>query len=106
VDVGDAKSAITVRTFWADEMQNSATAQGKDLMAVPSAPKQPGPWTGRALAQVMEWQLEHPTGTKEECIAWLDEKFTQGLIDLSAALPTGQKRLNSGKGHIAKKVKR
>jgi len=75
-------------------------------MAIPSAPEKPGPWTGRALAQVIEWQLEHPNGTKEECIEWLDGQFTKGLVDLSLGPPANQKRVKSGEGNTAKKVKR
>ncbi|KAF9787018.1 hypothetical protein BJ322DRAFT_1053244 [Thelephora terrestris] len=90
VEVGDAKTVLT----------------GKDLKAVPSAPELPGPWTGRALAQVMEWQLEHPEGTKEECIAWLDGRFADGLVDVSPDLSTNQKRTKGGEGGSAKKTKR
>ncbi|KAF9654286.1 hypothetical protein BDM02DRAFT_3106593 [Thelephora ganbajun] len=90
VGTGDAKTILT----------------GKDLKEIPSAPKQPGPWTGKALAQVMEWQLEHPNGTKEECVGWLGGQFTEGLIDLSSDPPANQKRGKSGEGGTAKKVKR
>ena len=54
----------------------------------------------------MEWQLEHPNGTKDECVAWLDGQFTKGLIDLSFDPPTNKKRDKSGEGNPAKKVKR
>lgn len=80
--------------------------QGKDLKAVPSAPRQPGPWTGRALARVMEWQLEHPDGTKEECTAWLDGQFAKGLIVIASDSPTNQKRVKSGRVNMTKKIKR
>lgn len=54
----------------------------------------------------MEWQLEHPNGTKEECAAWLDGQFTKGLVDLSSDPPVNQKRVKGGEGNAAKKVKR
>jgi tRNA nucleotidyltransferase (CCA-adding enzyme) len=54
----------------------------------------------------MEWQLEHPNGSKEECVAWLDEQFTKGLVDLSSDPPAYQKRVKNGSGNAAKKVKR
>ena len=54
----------------------------------------------------MEWQLEHPNGTKEECTAWLDEQFAKGLVDLSSDPPSYQKRVKNGEGNVAKKVKR
>ena len=53
----------------------------------------------------MEWQLEHPDGTKEECTAWLGEQFTKGLVDLSSGPPANQKRAKGGEGNAAKKVK-
>ena len=54
----------------------------------------------------MEWQLEHPDGTKDECIAWLEGQFTKGLVDLSSDPPASQKRVNNEKGNPAKKLKR
>lgn len=72
-------------------------------MAVGSAPQEPGPWTGRALAQVMEWQLEHPNRTKEECISWLDGQFTKRLIDVSSEPTANQKRVKSRERGAAKK---
>ena len=54
----------------------------------------------------MEWQLEHPNGTKAECIAWLDGRFTEGFIDVSPDLSTNQKRVKGGEGASAKKIKR
>lgn len=54
----------------------------------------------------MEWQLEHPSGTKEECTTWLDEQFTKGLVDLSPDPPASQKRVKNRDGNTAKKVKR
>lgn len=90
VEVGDAKTVLT----------------GKDLKAVPSAPETPGPWTGRALARVMEWQLENPGGTKEECTAWLSGQFGGGLIDITSDPPAKLKRVNIGDGSSAKKIRR
>lgn len=54
----------------------------------------------------MEWQLEHPNGTKDECVRWLDGQFAKGLVDLSLDPPTHQKRINVGGGNAAKKTKR
>jgi len=54
----------------------------------------------------MEWQLEHPNGTKDECIGWLDGQFTKGLVDLSFHPPANKKRDKSGEGNPSKKVKR
>ncbi|KAJ7139600.1 hypothetical protein C8R44DRAFT_764909 [Mycena epipterygia] len=40
----------------------------------------PGPWTGHVLAQVMEWQLQNPKGTIDECTTWLKDEQTAGRI--------------------------
>ena len=109
MSIGDAKTVLTVRICFISEQQHADLnpfSQGKDLMKVASAPEQPGPWTGRALAQVMEWQLEHPDGTKEECAGWLDERFAKGLIDISSDPPANQKRVKSGEGNTTKKMRR
>ena len=31
----------------------------------------PGPWLGSVTSRLVEWQLERPHGSKEECTAWL-----------------------------------
>ncbi|KAH8834931.1 hypothetical protein DL96DRAFT_1665961 [Flagelloscypha sp. PMI_526] len=57
---------------------------GRAVVKVLDAPK-PGPWTGKILADVVEWQLGHPQGSKEECEAWLKKRLDDGEIDLSTA---------------------
>ncbi|KAJ7275527.1 hypothetical protein B0H12DRAFT_264735 [Mycena haematopus] len=44
----------------------------------------PGAWTGAVLAQVMEWQLQHPEGTVDDCTAWLKEQQSTGRIDIDS----------------------
>ncbi|KAI0358943.1 poly A polymerase C-terminal region-like protein [Trametes cingulata] len=62
----------------------------------------PGPWTGQVLGRVVEWQLEHPQGTKEECEAWLRAEQAAGNINTSVA-----KRVQDGNADAkAKKAKR
>ncbi|KAK0208895.1 hypothetical protein DFS33DRAFT_1254396 [Desarmillaria ectypa] len=51
---------------------------GRDVVKILEA--KPGPWTGQVLTQVMEWQLEHPERTKEDCTAWLMHAHSTGLI--------------------------
>lgn len=43
----------------------------------------PGKWTGRVLARIIEWQLDHPTGTKEDCEEWLRNEYAAGRITVS-----------------------
>ncbi|KAK0466375.1 uncharacterized protein EV420DRAFT_1261865 [Desarmillaria tabescens] len=51
---------------------------GRDVVKILDA--KPGPWTGQVLTQVMEWQLEHPEQTKEDCTAWLTHAHSMGLV--------------------------
>jgi len=44
----------------------------------------PGAWTGHVLARVMEWQLQNPKGTIDECTAWLKEEQSAGRIDIDS----------------------
>ncbi|KAF9470718.1 hypothetical protein BDN70DRAFT_888834 [Pholiota conissans] len=39
-----------------------------------------GPWIGKALQDVTEWQLGHPSGSKSECIEWLKGRGTARYI--------------------------
>lgn len=72
--------------------------QGRELVRIIGVAK-PGPWTGQVLAQVVEWQLEHPDGTKQECETWLQAEHAAGRIhtDVPSTItrPTQSKR---GKG--------
>ncbi|KAH7914461.1 hypothetical protein BJ138DRAFT_1170563 [Hygrophoropsis aurantiaca] len=69
----------------------------------------PGPWTQSVLNKVVEWQLEYPSGTKDDCVAWLNAEKEAGRInmdDLTAA-HSGSKRIQaSDKSAKAKKMKR
>ncbi|KAF8665065.1 hypothetical protein AX16_000533 [Volvariella volvacea WC 439] len=52
---------------------------GREVVAALGASK-PGPWTGKALSKVIEWQLENPGGTKEACREWLQGQKDAGLL--------------------------
>ncbi|KAJ7151520.1 hypothetical protein C8R46DRAFT_1166436 [Mycena filopes] len=54
----------------------------------------PGAWTGHVLARVMEWQLQNPKGTVEECTAWLKEEQNAGRIDIDAEPASKRPRTN------------
>ncbi|KAF8213616.1 hypothetical protein K438DRAFT_2009773 [Mycena galopus ATCC 62051] len=54
----------------------------------------PGAWTGAVLARVMEWQLEHPTGTVDDCTAWLKEEQSAGRIDIDSEPANKRARTN------------
>ena len=76
--------------------------QGKEVVKLLGAT--PGPWTGQVLARVVEWQLEHPDGTKQECEAWLRAEHEAGRIStVSSTVKRGQ---DMGADAKAKKAKR
>lgn len=71
----------------------------------------PGAWTGKILALVIEWQLAHPTGTKDECDAWLRDEKAAGRIELTSLAggkPPAEGKRARGEGGAAtgKKVKK
>lgn len=69
----------------------------------------PGPWTGKVLSNVLEWQLECPRGTKDECEQWLRREKATGriLVDVapqSRAAPAKKER-KDGRGGGMKRTK-
>ncbi|KAJ7225993.1 hypothetical protein GGX14DRAFT_642289, partial [Mycena pura] len=43
---------------------------------------QPGAWTGRVLARMIEWRLQNPKGSVDECTTWLKEEQSTGKISV------------------------
>ncbi|KAG8864757.1 CCA tRNA nucleotidyltransferase, mitochondrial [Tulasnella sp. 330] len=43
----------------------------------------PGVWMAGALARVVEWQLEHPHGSKADCGVWLKSEVNSGKLVVS-----------------------
>lgn len=48
---------------------------GKELIEELKVPK--GPQLGQLTTSVMDWQLAHPTGSKEECLAAIKQQMSQ-----------------------------
>jgi tRNA nucleotidyltransferase (CCA-adding enzyme) len=64
---------------------------------------------GVMVNRVIEWQLEHPEGTKDDCLAWLKEEKSAGRMDMEElrTIAMGNKRVqNADKVSSSKKVKR
>jgi len=61
--------------------QHSDPLQGQEIKHTFGVTKI-GPWVGKVLEDVVEWQLAHPSGSKEECIKWLKgcnlDSYTSG----------------------------
>ncbi|KAF8588429.1 hypothetical protein K439DRAFT_1335219 [Ramaria rubella] len=60
-------------------LEDSPLLNGREVSSLLGA-KKPGPWTGRLLNHIMEWQLAHPQGTKDDCAAWLKEEVNAGRL--------------------------
>lgn len=80
---------------------------GREVLAVMNA--EPGPWTKTVLDRVVEWQLEYPNGSKDECIKWLAEERDAGRLAVGdpqgAGMGSKRGKNNAGKGS-PKKAKR
>ena len=72
--------------------------QGRDVVRILDA--RPGPWTGEVLARVVEWQLENPSGKKDECEEWLRGEHAAGrvTVHVKAAAAAHQAQAKRGKG--------
>ncbi|KAJ6626870.1 hypothetical protein B0H10DRAFT_1780327 [Mycena sp. CBHHK59/15] len=54
---------------------------GNDISKILGAAK-PGAWTGHVLAQVMQWQLQNPKRTRDECSTWLKGEQSSGRLNI------------------------
>ncbi|KZT22100.1 hypothetical protein NEOLEDRAFT_1157898 [Neolentinus lepideus HHB14362 ss-1] len=116
LDVEQATQLINIyNTFMAkiDQLGLTSAADMKPILTgrdvVSELGAKPGPWTGQALARVIEWQLDHPQGTKDECAAWLKSEHAEGRIEVSDLRSGDQaagKRGDDGAEKSAKKAKR
>ncbi|KDQ20469.1 hypothetical protein BOTBODRAFT_100756 [Botryobasidium botryosum FD-172 SS1] len=65
----------------------------------------PSPTTGLILSRVIEWQLENPQGSEEECQQWLKAEFEAGRLP-SAPIGSDITKRPGGEGkEKAKKMK-
>ncbi|KAL1749131.1 hypothetical protein HDZ31DRAFT_28242 [Schizophyllum fasciatum] len=64
---------------------------GREVVSVLGAAR-PGPWTGKVLARVVDWQLEHPGGARDACVAWLQAEHAAGRLEVSAEPPAKKVR--------------
>ena len=80
------------------EISDTFSYQGKEVRSLLRA-KVAGPWTGKVLAKVSEWALDHPDGSKDDCGAWLKEEHAAGRIvitDKSTASKPPAKEVKTG----------
>ncbi|KAF5392550.1 hypothetical protein D9757_002175 [Collybiopsis confluens] len=78
-----------------EELDLTAAADAKPLLdggqVVTALNAKAGPWTGAVLARVIEWQLEHPNGSKEECLSWLKEQHISGKLTIGLDEPASKR---------------
>lgn len=68
--------------------------QGREICGVFEVTKS-GPWIGKALEDVVAWQLGHPSESKDKCILWLKNRGSESYItdqDDKSNLPTKRLR--------------
>jgi tRNA nucleotidyltransferase (CCA-adding enzyme) len=61
------------------------------------------------LARLVEWQLEHPVGTKDESETWLKAEHEAGRINVGENIvpgPSGKRAKVTGDGSAMKKARR
>ncbi|RPD81576.1 hypothetical protein L226DRAFT_527847 [Lentinus tigrinus ALCF2SS1-7] len=109
IDVEAASSTITAYNKFVtrvEELGLPAAVDAKPILdgreVVKLLGASPGPWTGQVLARVVEWQLEHPERTKQECEAWLVAEHAAGNISTAS----GKRVKDAGADGKAKKAKR
>ncbi|RDX56319.1 hypothetical protein OH76DRAFT_1414683 [Lentinus brumalis] len=109
IDVEAASSRISAYNKFVarvEELDLPAVVDAKPILdgreVVKMLGASPGPWTGQVLARVVEWQLEHPEGTKQECEAWLVAEQAAGNISTSS----GKRVKDADVDGKAKKAKR
>jgi len=79
---------------------------GHEIVQILGASR-PGQWTGKALAEVVKWQLGHPGESKEQCAEWLRAELAAGRIAIQDVAPsTPVKRQKNGSKETAAKKSR
>ncbi|KAI0028275.1 hypothetical protein K488DRAFT_58997 [Vararia minispora EC-137] len=81
---------------------------GREILQVLGATK-PGVWTGKVLTDVVQWQLGHPEGTKEQCMTWVQAQGAAGrwAAEMAQTQHAGSaKRIKKADGDVATKKKR
>ncbi|KAH9075700.1 hypothetical protein EDB83DRAFT_2351855 [Lactarius deliciosus] len=89
-----------------EEVDTRPILDGNEIVQLLGASK-PGQWTGKALAEVVKWQLGHPGEPKEQCGEWLRGELAAGRITIEdVGSSTHVKRQKNGPKETAAKKSR
>ncbi|KAF8912926.1 hypothetical protein CPB84DRAFT_1759891 [Gymnopilus junonius] len=77
-----------------DDVESKPLLNGRDIRAAFGVAKA-GPWIGKVLEDVIEWQLAHPSGTPDDCLQWLKGKDASSYIDSDESSEVPTKRLRT-----------
>ncbi|KAH9177067.1 hypothetical protein EDB89DRAFT_2112495 [Lactarius sanguifluus] len=89
-----------------EEVDTKPILDGNEIVRILGASK-PGQWTGKALAEVVKWQLGHPGEPKEQCGEWLRGELAAGRITIEdVGSSTHVKRQKNGPKVTAAKKSR
>ncbi|KAH8086611.1 hypothetical protein BXZ70DRAFT_899809 [Cristinia sonorae] len=87
----NAYNAFVSRTEELDLLRTveaKSMLDGHDVVRILDAGKA-GPWMTEVLHKVTVWELDNPSGTKEDCEAWLRAEHASGVIQIPAPPATG-----------------
>lgn len=90
-----------------DDVDAKPVLNGHEIVQILGASK-PGQWTGKALAEVVKWQLGHPGVPSEQCGEWLKAEHAAGRIaieDVGSSAPVKRQK-NGSKETAAKKSRK
>jgi len=62
---------------------------GKEVIGLVNA--KPGPWLAGALEQIVQWQLDRESATKQDCIEWVTVEASSGRIRPPVQAPPAKK---------------
>ncbi|KAF8167836.1 hypothetical protein B0H34DRAFT_683268 [Crassisporium funariophilum] len=79
-----------------DDVEARPLLNGQDVVAALGV-SQSGAWVGKALEDVVEWQLSHPGQSKEDCLQWFKNYGPDKYSSLISKRPSGpaSKRLRT-----------
>lgn len=70
-----------------DYLTNRGGCEPQGMETIKLLGLKPGPITSVLLQKVVEWQLDHPEGTKDECSEYIKSEWASGKIAAPPIVP-------------------